>query len=600
MRVMKRMKLVVSKALVGVLLVSVLQTSLVMPRATSDDPGQGRLQGTASSEFYKDATMQKKSVDATANVFTGLKYTHADCFDGVNIENVIDVSEFNGNIDWTKVKASGVDYASIRVAFRGYGSAGNMMTDSKYQKNLKEAIEAGVKVGVYFWSQAVNTKEAEAEVAYFSSLIEGYNISLPAVMDLEYYSADGKNKGRLYDAKLTKAALTSVCDTFLKGMEAKGYTGMLYANSSMLTDGVDAASLAKTYPIWLANYTTKTKYAGTYDFWQYSEKGKVSGIPTNTDVSFWYTNDTGKYENLFKVECDETVSYSGSAITPQFTVSSAGVTLVEGTDYTYTLANNIEPGEATLTITGIGNYAGYEAVVKFEITLGITGFKVSAKETKKLKLTWSGILGGSGYELYRANAIDGEYSLVQSLDSDTTTAVESGLAAGTEYYYYVAAKLNHQELKSDILTARTKKATTKKLKLTKKYSIKDSTKSDAKKILTIAKGKKLSISAVTKNKAGDTWYYVSYKYNGKTYYGYAPKSAGTYLRYAKTTSKVLNIRKGAGTSKKLVITIQKKNSKVTVTSSKKDSKKKAWYKISYKKGKYTYKGYVLGKYLKFY
>lgn len=602
MKVMKQMKSLVSKILAGVLLVSALHTAVILPHAVSDDPGQGRLQGDVNPDFYQGATMQAKSVDATANVFTGLKYTHADCFDGVAIHNVIDVSEFNGNIDWKKVKAAGIDYAIIRVAFRGYGSAGNMMTDAKYQKNLKEAIEAGVKVGVYFWSQAVTTKEAQAEADYFASLIEGYNISLPAIMDLEYYSGGGVYKGRLYDAKLSKAALTSICDTFLKGMQAKGYTAMLYSGPSMFNIAVDATALEKTYPIWLANYTTKTQYTGKYEFWQYSSKGKVPGISTNTDVNFWYTNDTGKYENLFKVECEEMVSYTGSAVIPQFTVSSAGATLIEGTDYTYAVENNIEPGEATLTITGIGNYAGYESVIKFEISLGIADFKVSAAETKELTLSWGAVSGASGYELYRANAIDGEYTKVQSLDADTTTAVESGLSAGTEYYYYVVAKLTDKdvELKSDVLTARTKKATTKKLKLTKKYSIKESTKADAKSVLTIAKGQKLNITAVTKNKAGDTWYYVSYKYNGKTYYGYAPKSAGTFLRYAKTTSKVLNVRKGAGTSKKLVVTIQKKNSKVTVTGSKKDSKKKTWYKISYTKGKYTYKGYVLGKYLKFY
>ena len=123
---------------------------------------------------------------ATGNSpFKSGTYTHSSVFDGMNIYNGIDVSEHQKTINWNKVKSAGVDFAIIRVAGRGYGS-GNLYEDKYYRQNLQGAIDAGIKVGVYFFSQAVTVKEAEEEADYILSRISGYNITLPVIFDFEF------------------------------------------------------------------------------------------------------------------------------------------------------------------------------------------------------------------------------------------------------------------------------------------------------------------------------------------------------------------------------------------------------------------------------
>ena len=123
---------------------------------------------------------------ATGNSpFKSGTYTHSSVFDGMNIYNGIDVSEHQKTINWNKVKSAGVDFAIIRVAGRGYGS-GNLYEDKYYRQNLQGAIDAGIKVGVYFFSQAVTVKEAEEEADYILSRISGYNITLPVIYDFEF------------------------------------------------------------------------------------------------------------------------------------------------------------------------------------------------------------------------------------------------------------------------------------------------------------------------------------------------------------------------------------------------------------------------------
>lgn len=220
----------------------------------------------------------------TSNKYTGLTYTHSSVFDKCTIINGIDVSKWNGTIDWAKVKADGIEFAFIRVGNRGVFD-GKLYEDPTYEYNLKEAIAAGVKVGVYVYSQATTQKEAIEEANFALSRIKKYNITMPVVFDFEYYNGPS---GRLYDAHLTVKQATAVCEAFCKRVEDAGYTGMLYGNPSMFKWSVDADQVAKKYPIWLAHYTTETSYTGEYDYWQYSSSGKINGISGAVDCIFWY------------------------------------------------------------------------------------------------------------------------------------------------------------------------------------------------------------------------------------------------------------------------------------------------------------------------
>lgn len=242
-----------------------------------EDPQYGREHGDLEEGFWGVQTFSEKS-----------GYVHADKFSNHIIHDVIDVSKYQGDIDWTQVKRSGIDYAFIRVGFRGYGQSGSLNTDNKFKENIQNATKAGMKVGVYFFSQAITEDEAKEEAEYVLSRIKDYEISLPVVIDFEYASSGSGLTGRLYHANLSKGRATRICQRFCEIVENKGYTGMVYANRNMLENGVNASEIAEDYKIWLANYGTSTSYAGKYEFWQYTQSGTVNGISGNVDKSFWY------------------------------------------------------------------------------------------------------------------------------------------------------------------------------------------------------------------------------------------------------------------------------------------------------------------------
>lgn len=244
-----------------------------------EDPQWGRENGYLADGFFDThAVYAAKSGN----------YVHNDRFDGYTVKDVIDVSAHQYGINWTKVKQSGIDYAIIRAGFRGYGKTGSYNADAYFEKNIKEALAAGLEVGVYFFSQAISEKEAVAEAKYTLDLIKGYDVTLPVVMDFEYAADANGLVGRLYEAKLSKSKATKICKAFCSTVLDQGYTPMVYANKHMLENGLNASEIAKDYKIWLANYETQTTYTGDYEFWQYTQEGQVDGITTKVDKNFWY------------------------------------------------------------------------------------------------------------------------------------------------------------------------------------------------------------------------------------------------------------------------------------------------------------------------
>lgn len=250
----------------------------------SEDPQWGRENGYLDEGFAGEQSWSARS-----------SYVHDSKFDGYEIREVIDVSKHQGTIDWNKVKASGVNYAIIRVGYCGYGN-GSYNQDECFKQNIKGALNAGLEVGVYFFSQAISEKEAIAEANYTLNLIEGYDITLPVVMDFEYASDQNGLTGRLYKANLSRSKATKVCKAFCSTILEHGYTPMVYANKHMLENDLYASEIAKDYKIWLANYTTNTSYTGDYEFWQYTQNGSVDGISTKVDKNFWYVAPESKME----------------------------------------------------------------------------------------------------------------------------------------------------------------------------------------------------------------------------------------------------------------------------------------------------------------
>lgn len=190
----------------------------------------------------------------------------------------IDVSKYQGQIDWKKVKADGVKYAFIRLGFRGYGEEGTIVLDECFEDNMKGATGHGIKTGVYFFTQAVTIKEAVEEADFVLKHIKDYDISYPVVFDTESISksARAENLGVSERTEIAKA----FCDTIAEA----GYTPMIYASLVWYATELDLAQLTD-YKKWYAGYEAEPGFPYEFDIWQYSSKGRVDGIGTDVDVN---------------------------------------------------------------------------------------------------------------------------------------------------------------------------------------------------------------------------------------------------------------------------------------------------------------------------
>ncbi|MBQ9989624.1 MAG: Ig-like domain-containing protein [Lachnospiraceae bacterium] len=190
----------------------------------------------------------------------------------------IDVSTWNGNINWTQVKNAGVSYVIIRTGFRG-STQGALIEDARFKQNIQGATAAGLKVGVYFFTQAINEVEAVEEASMVLSQIKNYKITYPVFIDVE--SSGGRADG--LDAGTRTKVINAFCQTIQNG----GYRAGIYANKTWLNQKMNISALSG-YKIWLAQYNTQVTYGGRYDMWQYSDKGRISGISTNVDMNLSY------------------------------------------------------------------------------------------------------------------------------------------------------------------------------------------------------------------------------------------------------------------------------------------------------------------------
>ncbi|MDD6844993.1 MAG: GH25 family lysozyme [Clostridia bacterium] len=199
----------------------------------------------------------------------------------LNSRTVIDVSRFNNSIDWNAVKASGIDYAIIRVGYRGYES-GKLVMDSRFEENMQGAIAAGIKVGAYIVTQAVNTSEAVEEASFIVNACKKYNISLPLCIDVE---SAGGGAGR--GDKISVSTRTAVINAFSQTVRSAGYTPMLYASKTWLENKINTGSVYGYCNIWIARYNDTLGYGNRYDMWQFTSSGSVNGISGRVDISAW-------------------------------------------------------------------------------------------------------------------------------------------------------------------------------------------------------------------------------------------------------------------------------------------------------------------------
>ncbi len=361
----------------------------------------------------------------------------------------IDVSFWDGSINWSQVKACGVEYAIIRAGYRG-SSNGSLNTDTKFYEYIKGAQNAGIKVGVYFFSQALNTSEARAEADYTLNLIKGYKLDLPVCFDYEDYSG-----GRLTNSNLSKTTKTANAMAFCERVEASGYTAMVYANSSWLSTQLNGQEIAEKYLLWMARYNSYSydskkdagtvMYPGKVDMWQCSSTAQVSGISTNVDLDFLYNHN---------------LKVSGNG-------APSGVSQTAQTKNSVTISwDKVQNASGYLVYYSKSRTTGYKRVAK--VSSGTRSYKIT------------GLSQGRQY-----------YVKVRSQFTDSGETTTSGYSA--------------------VKAVTTKETLGTRVKITKKVALRKWAGGGYAKLRNIPSGKTLRVKAVTYAKNGKVWYKVTYK-----------------------------------------------------------------------------------------
>lgn len=297
---------------------------------TIDDPQYRREYARHQADAQDDgiATFAAGSNPYTKKTY---KHTHAKT---KYIYYGIDVSQWQGTINWKKVKADGISFVFIRCSYTSLKSF-NLHTDPKFKANVTAAAAAGLKVGVYHYSGATSATEAKKEANYVLKVIKPYKskITLPVMFDYE----PGARVTANYK-KTSKTTRTKYATTFCNAAKAAGYTSGVYCSTSWFPDYFNISSLS-SYSNWDAHWATKNTYTGAYDFWQYSSKGKISGIGGSVDCNFWYTNTkiagaptaTG---STVTVTTPKPEAASTALTTPYVTTSSVNYRMAPGTSGT--------------------------------------------------------------------------------------------------------------------------------------------------------------------------------------------------------------------------------------------------------------------------
>ena len=381
--------------------------------------------------------------------YDGKTYTHNTKFDTLNKVVGIDVSMHNKTVDFNKVKADGIDFVYVRVGYTGYTKKKlSLNYDPYYRENITNALAAGLQVGVYWYSQALNEEEALQEANMLLNVIGSYNITLPVVYDYEF--AGVGEDGRLDSANLSKAQMTANSLAFLNKVSQMGYTPCFYANYSFLKNRVNASQISSIAKIWLAHYNTSTDYPGDYEYWQYTSAvptvpvtpnvtqptaKKVTGVKlkakTNTTLTFsWASQNYAEYYNIYKYD------------------SKKGKYVKVGTT-----AGNVN----TFKVTGLpeGSY------FRFKITAVVGGnegarsepYKVVtnprkvqtklAKSTKKRKITfkWKKTTG-TGYQYQWSTSKNFKKNYLTKTTKKTSVTISTSKSRKT-YYVRVRAYKTH-------------------------------------------------------------------------------------------------------------------------------------------------------------
>lgn len=228
-------------------------------------------------EFNLIVREPKSSGTSSGSVSTKTLFSEVvDAHKTENTEIGLDISKWQGDVDFNALKEAGVEFVIIRVGTSS-GINGENLVDSKFEQNINGANKAGIPVGIYFYSYANSEDRAISDALWVLEQIKDYKVDLPIAFDWENWSFYN-------EFNLSFFGLSNMADSFVKTVRDAGYEGMLYSSKNYLED----IWFKGDYPVWLAHYTTKTNYEGDYEFWQLCNNGRVAGINGDVDINIRY------------------------------------------------------------------------------------------------------------------------------------------------------------------------------------------------------------------------------------------------------------------------------------------------------------------------
>lgn len=426
-------------------------------KADRDDPDYVKrleIDASASAGAKASASTASAYSGTGVNPYTGRTYTQKSLASGMTIVNGVDVSKWNGNINWEKAKAAGIRFAIIRIGYSAL-SSGKHHKDPWYESNIREAKAAGVKVGVYYFSQARNVAEAKSEASYTLKLLGSTKLDFPVVFDSE-----DMRGSRLVCSSLSRAKYTSIVRAFCDRVEGAGYQAMVYSNLNGWTNYFYNKELTSRYGIWFARYNTYTGYSGRYDIWQYSEVGRVSGIPGYTDMNFYYC------------PADKAQQFGGN---------------------------------------GEKKKAGGAAVGMSHVTARRSG--------KNIQVHWGAVSGASRYVITRSMQSNSGFRKVG--ETAKLSFLDRSAVRGRRYYYRVYAKTGQGTSKMSNVdsasTAAKKKASVRVRELS---YVRSGASRSAADIGWLPGGKTCRLLEIVRDNTGKDWYRIRVKFRGRTMKGY--------------------------------------------------------------------------------
>ena len=278
---MAKKRLLCLLAVIGFLAALAVFLMMALPRTAAKTPSTDQSIPKITTEATTEATTLPTPTETEPPVLTfGYEGDYLTCLSAPSMLG-IDVSRYQGTIDWQKVKAAGVEFVILRAGGRGYGTSGQLYEDSMAQEYYRGAKAAGLKVGAYIFSQAISEEEAREEAQYLLDITRDWQLDMPLVFDWECLAEDYRTMG--VDAR----ALTDYTIAFCETVKAAGKEPMIYYNPTQSYKQMYLEELTD-YGFWLAMYAQELEYPYKVDLWQYTNQGSVPGISGNVDINLYF------------------------------------------------------------------------------------------------------------------------------------------------------------------------------------------------------------------------------------------------------------------------------------------------------------------------